>query len=105
MKLHQDVRFDDVKSLVLRNAARVRSILNDHAALNPRLFGSVARGESGPCSDIDILIDAAPECTLIKLALARDELGDILGRTVDLRTIREFAPADRIRIEAEAIAL
>jgi predicted nucleotidyltransferase len=42
---------------------------------------------------------------LIKLALACDELADILGRAVDLRTIREFATADRIRIEAEAIAL
>lgn len=39
----------------------VLSVLNRYHASNPRIFGSVARGDSGPDSDIDLLVDLDPD--------------------------------------------
>jgi predicted nucleotidyltransferase len=58
------------------------------------LFGSAVRGELRPDSDIDILVEFAPEANvgLIAHLAAERELGTLLGRKVDLvskRAIRE----------------
>ncbi len=67
------------------------------------LFGSAARGQAGPESDVDVLLDFAPEAnpTLLDLAAMQLELSDIFGRPVDLLTRRgvESSP-NRIRREA-----
>jgi len=38
----------------------IRAIAAKHGAYNIRIFGSVVRGEAGPDSDIDFLVDAGP---------------------------------------------
>lgn len=50
------------------------------------LFGSLARGEAGPGSDVDlaVMLDPDREIGLFRYALLREELGDLLGRQVDL---------------------
>jgi uncharacterized protein len=50
------------------------------------LFGSVARGEAGPESDIDLAVELDPEAhiTLIGLIGLESKLGELLGRKVDL---------------------
>ncbi len=53
-------------------------------ASNVRVFGSVARGAAGPDSDLDILIDADPECSLFDLGGFLEDLRDIFGPRVDL---------------------
>ncbi|MBU1155077.1 MAG: nucleotidyltransferase family protein [Proteobacteria bacterium] len=67
------------------------------------LFGSMIRGEAGPESDVDVLLDFAPEArpTLLDLAAMQQELADIFGRPVDLLTRRgmESSP-NRLRREA-----
>jgi len=52
------------------------------------LFGSVLRGNDRPDSDVDLLVEFEPDRTPGLLALARieDELSQLLGRRVDLRT-------------------
>ena len=52
------------------------------------LFGSALRDDFGPDSDIDILIDFEPgfKAGLLKMAHMENELSDMLGRKVDLRT-------------------
>ena len=46
------------------------------------IFGSVARGQGGPESDVDIVVEMQPD--LFKRACLKDELESILGRKVDI---------------------
>ena len=50
------------------------------------LFGSVLRDDFGPESDVDCLVDFAPEAdwTLLDVIRAEQELSELLGRPVDL---------------------
>ena len=53
-------------------------------ASNIRVFGSVARGDSRPNSDVDLLVDMAPGSSLLDLAALTEELRELLGRPVDV---------------------
>ncbi len=50
------------------------------------VFGSAARGEARPDSDIDLLVDFAPDArpTLLTISALQDDIAEILGRPVDL---------------------
>ncbi len=51
------------------------------------LYGSTARGEAGPASDIDLLLTLRPfSLSLIDLVTLKDELERLLGGPVDLTT-------------------
>jgi predicted nucleotidyltransferase len=58
------------------------------------VFGSVARGDATPDSDIDLLIDFAPEAkpSLLTLSGLQLDLADALGRPVDLAERRALRP-------------
>jgi len=72
---------------------------------NVRVFGSVARGEDSPQSDIDLLVDLGPEATLLELAGLREDLDALLGIRVDVATPGMLKPAIRARALAEAVPL
>ncbi|WP_147795941.1 nucleotidyltransferase family protein [Cellulomonas sp. Y8] len=74
-----------------------------HGMSNVRVFGSVARGEDGPESDVDLLVDLEPGVSLFDLARLEVELTDLLGRPVDLVPARMLKP--RVARTVEAIAL
>lgn len=76
-----------------------------YGAGNVRIFGSVARGEAGPESDIDFLIDLEPGRTLFDLGGLLYELRELLGVPVDV--IPEDGLRENIRsnIVREAIRL
>ncbi len=80
----------------------IRELVARHGAANPRLFGSVLRGQSNEESDIDILVDALPGATLFDLGALQLELEELLGTPVDLLTPGDIAPAFRRRVLAEA---
>ena len=97
----------------LAERERVLRILHEEALSCARgvthlsLFGSVARGEAGPQSDIDLLIDLARDAPfgLFDLIDLRDQLGERFGRPVNvafcstLRAwLREGVEEDRIEI-------
>jgi predicted nucleotidyltransferase len=84
------------RSAILEAAAR-------HGAGNVRVFGSIARGEAGPGSDIDLLVDMEPGRSLLDLAGLHLELEDILGFRVEIGT--DVKPRLRDRVHAEAIRL
>jgi predicted nucleotidyltransferase len=67
------------------------------------LFGSVARGDAGPRSDVDLLVDVQRGTTLFGLARLQHYLEDLLGRPVDLVTRDALRPQMRGSIMAEAI--
>lgn len=73
-----------------------------HGARNLRLFGSVARGEDRPDSDIDLLVDMDPERSLLDLVALGQDLEELLHRKVDVLTAVSVHPTLRDRILSEA---
>ncbi len=71
---------------------------------NVRVFGSVARGEARPDSDVDFVVDVEPEVSMGFVRLWAD-LEDLLGRRVDLVTERSLPPRMRERVLRDAIPL
>ena len=53
-------------------------------AKNVRVFGSTARGEEGPESDLDLLVDFEPKRNMLDLSRQVMDLQDLLGRKVDV---------------------
>lgn len=49
-----------LRELLSARRGELDALFAKYGATNPRLFGSVARGEAGPSSDIDILIEMDP---------------------------------------------
>jgi hypothetical protein len=77
-------------------------IAASHGARNVRLFGSNARGEDRPDSDLDILVDMDSGRSLLDLVGLGQDLEDLLRRKVDVLTENSVHPALRARILAEA---
>ena len=80
-------------------------IAQAHGASNVRVFGSVARGEEGPDSDLDLLVEMKPESSLLDLVSLWQDLEDLLGHKVDVITEGGISPYLRDRIYAEAVPL
>jgi hypothetical protein len=83
----------------------IQRIAAKHGACNVRLFGSVARGEDGPESDIDILIDTSPPTSSWFPAGLILDLEELLGRRVDVVTEKSLSPYFRDRVLQEAVPL
>lgn len=69
-----------------------------------RVFGSVARGEAGAASDVDLLVHPASDSSIFDLAGFMSEVEELLGVGVDVVSDRGTGPAME-RIRAEAVAL
>ncbi|EJG06705.1 DNA polymerase beta domain protein region [Methanofollis liminatans DSM 4140] len=74
-------------------------VLTQNDAERIAVFGSYARGEAGPESDIDILVRFGRTKSLIEIVRIEDELKAALHRNVDLVTEKAVSPylADAIR--------
>lgn len=67
------------------------------------IFGSVARNEARPDSDVDILVDFSGAVTFDRYMDLKFFLEDRLGRRVDLVTLPSLKPLIRPSVEREAI--
>lgn len=77
-----------------------------HGASRVRVFGSVARGEDRPGSDVDLLVDLPPGLGLLGFGRLLDDLERVLdGARVDLVPATDVKPEIRARVEREAIPL
>jgi predicted nucleotidyltransferase/DNA-binding XRE family transcriptional regulator len=70
-----------------------------------RVFGSLARGEAGADSDIDLLVDLKPGRTLLDLAGFRREAAEVLDLPVDVATTDMLKESIRDEVLAEALPL
>ena len=86
---------DEMRAAVLRLAAQ-------HGARDVRVFGSVARGEAGADSDLDLLVDFEPGRSLLDQVALSQELEALLGRRVDVVTEQGLYWLLRRRILGEA---
>ncbi|MBI4495225.1 MAG: nucleotidyltransferase family protein [Chloroflexi bacterium] len=76
-----------------------------HGARNVRVFGSVARGEARPDSDVDFLVEMEQGRSLLDLVAFWLDLEDLLSCKVDVVTDGGLSPYLRDRILAEAVPL
>jgi uncharacterized protein len=76
-----------------------------HGVRNLRVFGSVARGEDSPDSDLDLLADLPPGLSLLGLGRLADDLETIVHARVDLIPAADLKPGVRQRVERDAVAL
>jgi len=91
---------------------RILAILRSHAPelqaagiAHLRLFGSVARGDATPQSDIDLMADFAPDArvSLMTLSGLRLQLCDLLGTEVDLSSASAMKEPVRANADREAV--
>jgi len=83
----------------------IRRIAEKHGAYKVRVFGSFARGEAGPQSDLDLLISVGPKTTPWFPGGMVAELEQLLGRRVDIVTENGLSPLIRDRVLSEAVPL
>ncbi|MBC8365942.1 nucleotidyltransferase family protein [bacterium] len=80
---------------------RLIEVCRSHDVRRVALFGSFVRGEEGPDSDIDLIVEFLhPKGYLAFIRLER-ELTEVLGRKVDLLTEQAISPHLRERILSE----
>lgn len=101
--LWQSVSMDRVS--VIETLRRHESELRAAGIVHLRLFGSVARGDSGAGSDVDLMadLDRTRQFSLVTMAHLENELSDILGLKVDLAPADAMKEAVRARVVREAI--
>lgn len=81
---HFDLAEEPMLKEVFGAAAELREALAKLGAHNLAVFGSVARGEEGPQSDIDLLVDLDPQAGLFALLKMQRVARELLGRPVDI---------------------
>ncbi|HEY0249357.1 MAG TPA: nucleotidyltransferase domain-containing protein [Gryllotalpicola sp.] len=77
----------DLRELLHAHRDQLQAVLDEYRAVNPRVFGSVARGEAGPDSDIDLLVDLLPDdrhSDLIRVGGLRAGFRRVLDQDVDV---------------------
>lgn len=98
---------DEPETMLSRVLGRDREAIvaaaRRNGASNVRVFGSVARGEDGPDSDVDLLVDLDPGTGLLSLGRMEVELTELLGRPVDLIPARMLRPHVAATVEAVAL--
>ena len=80
-------------------------ILKRSGVKRAAVFGSVARGEARPDSDIDILVEIEEDISLLDFVGIKIELEEVLGRKVDLVEYSTIKPLLRKRILDEQVVL
>lgn len=92
-----------IDELIRPKQEQIRRIAERHGARNVRVFGSVVRGEAGPESDVDLLVEAGPSTSAWFPGGLIADLEDVLGRRVEVVTERGLAPELRERVLREAV--
>jgi uncharacterized protein len=77
----------------------------EHGARDVRVIGSVARGEAGPGSDLDLLVRWTENTSLLDHAALMIDLERLLGRKVDIASDGWLKPAVRDSVDRDAVPL
>lgn len=95
----------NVEELLREKRDDILRIAAKYGARNVRVFGSAVRGEAGPDSDVDFLVDMEPGRSLLDMGGLLMDLRDALGREVDVVTERGLKARIRDRVLKEASPL
>ena len=87
------------------NRAKILALADKHGTSNVRVFGSVAREEVQADSDVDFLIDLEQGRSLLDHIGLKQDLEDLLGRSVDVAESVTLHDLIRDRVLRDAISL
>jgi predicted nucleotidyltransferase len=94
-----------IDELLVEKRKDILRIARSHGARTVRVFGSVARGEAKPDSDVDVLVEMESGRSLLDLIAIKQDLEDLLSRNVDVVTEAAVSPYMRDAVVAEAVSL
>lgn len=94
-----------LQELVKSKRGDILQLAARHGARDVRIFGSLARGEPGPESDLDLLVHMEAGRSYLDLVALWQDLEELLGKKVDVISDRGVSPYLRNRILSEAIPL
>lgn len=94
-----------IDGLLKEKREEILRIAHRHGASNVRVFGSVAKGEAKPDSDVDLLVEMEPGRSLLDMIAIKQDLEDLLGRKVDVVTEAAVSPYIRDAILNGAMLL
>ena len=100
-----DVAMRPLRELVESRRDEIKAIVARHSGQSVAIFGSVARGDEGPGSDIDFLVELAPGTRPFEILSIGAELEEALGVNVDFGTPDSLRERLREEVLAEAVAL
>jgi uncharacterized protein len=105
LSMNATTRTSEAPSLAMLRARRdeVLELAGRRGVSNIRVFGSVARGDATPASDIDLLVEFDSTRRGLDLFAFARELEALLGYRVDVGT--EVHPIIRRKVDAEAVVL
>jgi len=86
-----------------RHREEVLEIIRRYPVSNPRIFGSVARGEDTEESDVDILVDRIGPMSYFDIFRLEDEIKSVLGCEVEVFTALKPHVAVSVASELRAI--
>jgi predicted nucleotidyltransferase len=89
--------------LVKEKRGEILRIASKYGARDVRVFGSVARGEDDPESDVDFLVELEPGRSLLDLGGMQMEFESLLGCRVDVVTVGGLKARMRERVLREAM--
>jgi hypothetical protein len=94
-----------IEELRIHHRAEILNLAANRGARNVRVFGSLARGEGGPDSDVDLLVDFETGRSLFDLAGLSIDLENALGCRVDVVSSRGLRPRLKDEVTRDAVAL
>ena len=94
-----------LEELRTRYRSRIVDLAGKRGAYNIRVFGSIARGDQHPASDVDFLVDFEPGRSLLDLTGLWLDLESALGCSVDVVSSRGLKPYAATGIMRDAIQL
>ena len=83
----------------------ILDIAQKYGATNLRVFGSMARGEGSPESDLDIIVEMEKGRSLLDIIAIKQDIEELLGRKVDIVTEASISPYIRDTVLREAVNL
>ena len=95
----------DIQTLLQTQRDEILELAAKHGASNVRIFGSAARGETGPDSDIDLLVEFDENRSLFDHVALIQDLEELLRHPVDVVTDNSLHWYIRDRVLEEAVAL
>jgi hypothetical protein len=94
-----------IDEILKANREEILTIATKYGAYNVRVFGSVARGEATPDSDVDFLVELEPQRTLLDQIALMQSLEELLGRKVDVTGPETLHECIKQKVLKEAVVL